>query len=168
MDLEIDTRLNNIRASAILIVMLGHSIIIYSPAWGIYNTGNSCAFFSQLKDLINILQMPVFFSLSGFLFKNTLAKRDAGYIIKNKIMRLIVPYFFIGLFYMLPIRLIAQYPQWQGKALWKIILFDILLGYDNGHLWYLYSLFIIFCLSIFLKNVIRRRTLALILFFFLF
>lgn len=155
MNSKFDARLNNIRALAILVVMLGHSIIIYSPAWGIYSTSNSCDFFSQLKSLINILQMPAFFSLSGFLFKSTLDKRDAAYIIKNKILRLIVPYFFIGLFYMLPIKLIAQYPQWQGKALWKIILFDILLGFDNGHLWYLYSLFIIFCLSLFLKKSSR-------------
>lgn len=66
---------------------------------------------------------------------------------------------------MLPIRLIAQYPQWQGKALWKIILFDILLGFDNGHLWYLYSLFIIFCLSLFLKKIVKARTLAFIMVF---
>ena len=65
----------NIRAIAIIIVVLGHSIILYSPYWGIYQTSNKVYIFEVLKDIINIIQMPLFFSLSGYLFYKTISKK---------------------------------------------------------------------------------------------
>ena len=63
-----DYRIDNLRALAILSVVLGHSIILYSPEWQIYQTTQSSALFSQIKHFINLYQMPLFFSLSGYLF----------------------------------------------------------------------------------------------------
>ena len=159
-----DNRINNIRAIAILIVLLGHSIIIYSPEWGIYVSSVSCNFFAWLKRLINIIQMPVFFSISGFLFKSSLMKRKPSRIVKSKVSRLILPYLMIGLFYMIPIRLLAKYPAWEGKALWKILFFDLILGYDNGHLWYLYVLFIFFLFGAIFRKLNRAVTACFFLF----
>lgn len=58
----------NIRAFAILIIVLGHSIILYSKSWGIYTTIIEVPLLNVLKDIINSFQLELFFALSGFLF----------------------------------------------------------------------------------------------------
>lgn len=50
-----------LRAIAILIVVLGHSIILYDPEWRVYEPINGCSLFQELKRVINLLQMPLFF-----------------------------------------------------------------------------------------------------------
>ena len=52
------TRIGNIRALAIFLVVLGHSIILYSAGWGLYETTRQAPFLSWLKRVIDILQMP--------------------------------------------------------------------------------------------------------------
>ena len=61
-----------LRAFAIIIVVLGHSIILYDPSWTWYVPGQECPFFAGLKKIINVIQMPLFFSLSGYLFYYTI------------------------------------------------------------------------------------------------
>lgn len=53
--------LDNIRGLAILMVVFGHSIIIYSSQWSVFTTVNSAPLLDLLKAVINILQMPLFF-----------------------------------------------------------------------------------------------------------
>lgn len=45
----------NLRAIAILTVVFGHSIIIYSDKWSLYTTNQSSAFLSRIKDVINVV-----------------------------------------------------------------------------------------------------------------
>ena len=98
-------QLGNIRALCIFLLVLGHSIILYSSAWNLYTTEVSVPFLNQLKRLIDPIQMPLFFSLSGYLFVFPHSKhRGFLALLKTKVLRLIVPYFGIGLLYMLPIR----------------------------------------------------------------
>lgn len=63
-------KITNLRAIAIFLVVFGHSIIIYSSEWNLYYTQNTCVFFDYLKRVINLIQMPIFFAISGFLFAN--------------------------------------------------------------------------------------------------
>ena len=60
--------IEKLRAFAIVIVVIGHSIIIFDPNWGIYTTNNKCDFLYILKQIINIIQMPIFFAISIFSF----------------------------------------------------------------------------------------------------
>lgn len=69
------TRLCNIRSFAILVVVLGHSIILYSSTWNLYPTSVSAPFLDRLKWIIDVIQMPLFFSLSGYLFVFTHQKK---------------------------------------------------------------------------------------------
>ena len=63
-----NSNITTLRAFAIIIVVLGHSIILYDPSWTWYVPGQECPFFEELKKIINVVQMPLFFSLSGYLF----------------------------------------------------------------------------------------------------
>jgi peptidoglycan/LPS O-acetylase OafA/YrhL len=88
--------------------------------------------------------MPLFFSLSGYLFFYEINKYSVIEIIKKKAIRLLVPYFTIALLWMIPIKLIAKYPAYNNRNYFEIFVYDILLANDNGHLWFLPCLFLCF------------------------
>lgn len=102
--------ISNLRVLAILLVVLGHSIIIYDPNWTTYNTPFHSVF-GDTEKIINLFQMELFFSLSGFLFFYTTQKKfKIKSLLKKKTIRLLIPFLLIGLFYLIPIRFIANYP----------------------------------------------------------
>lgn len=150
-----DYRIDNLRALAILSVVLGHSIILYSPEWQIFQTTQSCVLFSQIKRIINLYQMPLFFSLSGYLFAG---QKNQPFIefLSKKTKRLLIPFLMVGLLYMLPIKLILGYPPYQGKSLLTVIKL-FLLGNDTGHLWFLPTLFLVFLTAFFVKRILKNN-----------
>ena len=153
----------NLRALAILIVMFGHSIIIYSTNWNYYSSTVTCVILDRLKKIIDCIQMPLYFSISGFLFyysqKNIVAHTTVchGHVsflggnkyftfVISKFKRLIVPFIVFSLCWMLPIKLAVKYPPYNNNSIINIIFKKILWGEDNGYLWYLETLFFIFIL----------------------
>ncbi len=42
-------KINNLRVIAIILVVLGHSIIIYSSSWNLYQTSNKVIFLDYFK-----------------------------------------------------------------------------------------------------------------------
>lgn len=141
------SQLTNIRALAIFMVVLGHSIILYSSAWDLYETAVSVPFLDYLKNLLDLVQMPLFFSLSGYLFVFTHGKKGGVWqLLKNKALRLLVPYLGCGLCFMLPIRIAIGYPTYQGMSIGDVVQ-KFLTSTDVGHLWFLPALFFMFLLS---------------------
>ena len=81
--------------------------------------------------------MELFFSLSGFLFFYTTQKKfKIKSLLKKKTIRLLIPFLLIGLFYLIPIRFIANYPPYESTSLIRII-YSFLTVNDCGHLWFL-------------------------------
>lgn len=148
----------NIRAIAIIIVVFGHSIILYSPSWGMYNTVNKVYLFEILKQIINVVQMPIFFSLSGYLFYKTISK-DNKFLkfLKLKFNRLILPFIFTAIFWMIPIKKVINYSNYNDISLIEILKL-VLTGKDAGHLWYLPTLFLIFLIMYFLCLFLKKRS----------
>lgn len=84
--------------------------------------------------------MELFFSLSGFLFFYTTQKKfKIKSLLKKKTIRLLIPFLLIGLFYLIPIRFIANYPPYESTSLIRII-YSFLTVNDCGHLWFLPTL----------------------------
>lgn len=141
------SQIGNIRALAIFLVVLGHSIILYSSGWDLYETSRNIPFLNWLKWLVDIPQMPLFFSLSGYLFVFTHnKKRGFVHLLRNKALRLLVPYLGIGLCFLLPIRLAIRFPSYQEMGISTFFL-KLLTASDVGHLWFLPVLFCVFLLS---------------------
>jgi len=137
----------NLRALAIILVVAGHSMIIYDPSWTTFITINKSVFFYHLKEFINTIQMPLFFSISGFLFYKSITKTKKDSLIpfiRNKFSRIIIPYLIVSLLWLIPIRLFVDYSGYHDKSIINIITSCILFCKDNGHLWFLPSLFFIF------------------------
>lgn len=149
-------KINNIRAIAILMVVFGHSIIIYSNNWNLYTTSQEAPILNFIKELINLIQMPLFFSVSGYLFYYSMKKIRFIELFVKKIRRLIVPYIFIALFWLFPIRYILKWTGYMNKSIVDIFIFDIFLGKDNGHLWYLQVLFIIFIFGFLFITIMNK------------
>ena len=142
-----------IRFLAIVLVMLGHSIIIYSNDWNIYTTANQSEFLNEIKQVINIIQMPIWFCISGFLFYSSTKKNDFRKLLKNKVYRLLIPFVIIGLSYLFPIRYIIKYKNYIQHSLIYNIIVNLIIGKDNGHLWYLPTLFFTFIFSYFFLKI---------------
>ena len=104
-----NNKLDNIRAIAILSVVFGHSIILYSEYWNLFLTNRSSEVFNVIKNIINIYQMPVFFALSGWLYYVKIEKNeDWKTFFTVKFKRLIIPYVIIGIMYMIPIQTVDK------------------------------------------------------------
>ncbi|WP_049181736.1 acyltransferase family protein [Lacticaseibacillus paracasei] len=138
----------NIRALAIILVVFGHSIIIYSSAWGIYQSSNQVQLLNGIKSLINLVQMPLFISVSGFLFANNYITKSIKKVLKQKAERILIPYVVFFWFWMIPMRfLVGYYNHINVRPSFKYLIFNsFIMGQDNGHLWFLPCLF--FCFPI--------------------
>ena len=141
----------NLRVCAILLVVIGHSIILYSPAWTYYESERSCQFFVLLLSIIDLIQMPLYFSISGYLFWYTKRNNNRTFIefIKDKTKRLLVPFVICGLLWMLPIKKMIHYAGYENVKVTQIIVKKIFWGGDNGHLWFLEALFVVFLIMYF-------------------
>lgn len=153
-----DYSIDNLRAFAILVVILGHSIILYSSQWSIYTTDINIPFLDYLKQIINFFQMPLFFSLSGYLFYFTEKKKTFINMFFDKLKRLIIPYIIFSFGWLLPIRLLIKYESYQSTNFLTIIIKKIILGYDNGHLWYLPTLFFCFIIAYILLSMLKKNS----------
>ncbi len=139
-------KIENLRAIAILSVVFGHSIILYSNSWNIYQTSWQVPFLSSLKDIINLYQMPLFIAISGYLFASRPPCHGFLPFLKKKAKRLLFPFLAVGICIMIPIKLFVSYPPYRGKSYFSAVLL-LLKGIDTGHLWFLPTLFIIFLIA---------------------
>ena len=164
-----NTKIVNIRALAIILVVLGHSIILYSSQWDLYETINQVPILDNMKRIIDIIQMALFFSISGFLFYYSKNKRINFFtFFKNKFFRLLIPYICISVAWMIPIRLLVGYSGYQDTPIKKVFFNSIFYGIDCGHLWFLPTLFLIFVemyfLTYFTSKVSSNKLIDILLF----
>lgn len=152
-----NNKIINLRFIAILLVVFGHSIILYSSDWNLYNPNKNYIILDYLKKIINIIQMPLFFSISGFLLYYTLQKKISFFVFfKDKFKRLIIPFLFFTFFWMIPIRLIIKFPGYNNLSIFEIFIKNTFLFIDNGHLWFLPTLFLIFLFMYFIGNFLIK------------
>ena len=158
-----DNRITRLRCWAIIVVVFGHSIILYDPNWGVYSSAYTVSSLMWIKHVINTFQMPLFLFLSGFCFYYSVQKHQ--YVswqsiingIIGKMKRLLVPFVTIALLWMIPIRRICRYAAWSNLNLNQICT-RVFLGIDSGHLWFLPTLFLIFVFSFLLLPRMKRKT----------
>lgn len=95
--------------------------------------------------IIYSCHMQLFILISGMVFQICLNRgkyKTALELLKNKISRLIFPYFVVSILYSIPI---LWYTNYFGGSVYNVILY--LVGFGKNHLWYLEALFIIFVLT---------------------
>lgn len=112
--------------------------------------------------------MPLFFFLSGYLFEKGFTKyTDKGRFILNKLKYLMIPYLTFSVFAYLFIRFalniapLASVLENGGyevvgikDAVLQILTYN---GHTDRHLWFVYSLFLVFVLNILMPKVMKSK-----------
>lgn len=135
-----------------LFVVLGHSTANYLGNWGAVNLVDSKAMI-LIHDYIYTFHMPLFFFISGFIFKYNLnlGKYRIFYsFILGKVKRLLIPYLLVGIFYVSPMKLIIG--DYTLNNYWFQSGVNILIGISPSQLWYLLALFNIFIIYYVIKS----------------
>lgn len=103
----------------------------------------------------------------GFLFYSTCKKYNFFKIVKEKAKRIIVPFVFIAMFWLVPIRLIAEYKPFIECGYIEAVK-RVFLGIDSGHLWYLPILFALFVIIYVVNKITKEKKVLMIGFGILF
>lgn len=160
-----NSKISNLRVFATFVVVLGHSIIIFDPGWAAmygYAHDYQSPFWVLVKKVINLFQMELFFMISGFCFWYTLKKgKSTIAILKDKTVRLLVPFVCVALLWTVPLRYLAQYPRYEYSSL-ITNLFNAVSLSDSGHLWFLPVLFGAFMLGLMLYRCCKHRFVAVV------
>lgn len=128
---------------AIICVVLGHFTPAYMPPA-----------FHQLKEAVYLFHMPLFMVLAGFLFAHSMTKSDGQVAVMpflgKKFRRLMVPYFFLSFAIAALNGVLQQFipVKQQVNTTYLYRLFYENVGGSATFLWFLYTLFIIFGLSV--------------------
>lgn len=143
-----------LRTFAIFLIVIGHSIILYS-SWDIMPTTISSPIFRFIKErFINPYQLNIFFAISGFLYYYTLkCEKSFLNVIKTKWTRLMIPYFLVAVIWMNPIKYLLGTPGYTNFHELCITLLGQIVMDNNGHLWYLPALMSIFLITYTYKYV---------------
>lgn len=139
------------KAIAITLVVIGH----FSPE-------QSPFYWQCLHKVIYSFHMPLFMFASGFLY--IASSRKAGYasFLKNKFMRLMIPYFATS-FIVITLKLLSQGHANLENPVTMLDYFRILYSPAAGYyLWFIWALWWIFAIAGLLRNKAQRTILFII------
>lgn len=137
---------------AIILVVLAHSTVMYT-ANGAFHPANSSPGLALLTDIIYRFHMPLFMLIAGAVYAYGLKAgkyQENIPFFKNKILRLLLPYFFWGFFYVAPIVLLLGLDQRDYLTYCRD---RILFSYNPRHLWYILALFWIYVFMVLIKRI---------------
>lgn len=148
------------RALAILLIVFGHII-------------GHCDKLGLVLYYIQAFHVPIFFVISGFLFKTKEKQKYKGFV-WQKFKRIMVPYFVFGLLFLVPYFILGSSVSEDLNINNELSIGKSLLGiiYGNGHdqllkqnsaLWFLPCLFIMYQIFYFidyLKKKIKKNSSA--------
>jgi peptidoglycan/LPS O-acetylase OafA/YrhL len=168
-----------LRIIAMLAVFLYHCTRFFDPeGWHLKNTEQSELLFVLMRGLIWTWVMEIFFLLSGVGTWYALRSRRAGAYIWERIKRLLIPLYTVGLFVLLPLQYYFEVSTNRGYSgnFWQVIPLyfasftppqitqwpaTLLPIPFFGHLWFLGYLFLISLMSLplllYLKSEQGRR-----------
>lgn len=143
---------------AIFLVVFGHVSIRYNgTSYPSINTQIP----QIITQLIYVFHMPLFMALSGAIFQLGILGGKYSSIrpfLANKVLRLLVPYLFVGLIFLIP----SIFLFCQINTSISTLYLNFLLGIDCRHLWYLLALFEIFLLHYTLSALFRNKSILFI------
>ena len=154
-----------LRIVATIGIFLFHNSRVYDlEDWHIKNAQTTLGA-TQFVEFMNMWMMPLFFILSGAAVYYSLKSRSAGSFLKERFLRIMIPWFVTGIFVMAPPQVYLErlsHGQFDGNFLQFIPhYFDGLYGFGGNfawagmHLWYLMllSVFSVILLPLFLPRI---------------
>ncbi|MFD2179993.1 acyltransferase family protein [Veronia pacifica] len=138
--------MDNLRATALLLGVVLHSVLAYAPrstnGW-ISSTPQQYEFFDYIFLVLRPWRMPLFFIIAGFFCGYLLCSRSTFDVFKNRTYRIFLPYL-VGL----PFIVFGPYLTleiWQEKLTNVPYLLTLqeqgMVYLNSGHLWFLFCLY---------------------------
>lgn len=138
-----------------ILIVLYHSILYWKGNWFIGNPAFSARILGGISDWLNSFHIYGFVLVSGYIFYYIKYERGKyqvfGDFIINKIRRLLVPYVFVSVVWVIPIS------TYFFNYTLQDIIYDFLLGYSPGQLWFLLMLFWVFVISWIMSNYLQQN-----------
>lgn len=141
---------------------IGITLVVYGHvARGLYNAGiDTPQPFYQLADsIIYTFHMPLFFFLSGLFFYTSVTKRGRVSLIESKIDLIVYPYIVWSIIQGVIEAALSEHTN--GSVTYSEVF--SLLWEPRAHFWFLYALFLIFCLAAVLFSVLSKRAAVVVL-----
>lgn len=166
-----------VRSGTMLAVYLMHSSGFFVPFdWHLKNRDTSQVLMPILLWL-DLWLMPMFFLLSGFSAWYSLQSRGGGKFLLERVLRLLIPFYTVGAFILLPIQYYIEQvshgkvvdnawklipPYWDSYGAFRLRLDEpFLTNIWPGHLWFLEFLFLVSVIMLpvllFLKTIRGKR-----------
>lgn len=146
---------NFVKTILMLIIVVYHSLLFWGGEWF---TGNPSTVIVEIKyftQWLNSFHIYAFVFVAGFIFyhlKHNLGKySDSKKFILNKSKRLLVPYAFCLVIWVIPI----QYLFFKFNL--ETLIKQYLLGTSPNQLWFLLMLFWVYIIFYFLSNFFKER-----------
>ncbi len=151
--------LDNLRVFVIFLVVLLHaalSYMAYAPEWWYVLDPQRSLFFTGLVLLIDVPIMLIMFFLAGYFTYPSLAKRGAGTFLKDKLIRIGIPWVFGSLVLAPPTAYMIYFSRKIPISLgtfWRTDFWGK--AFQQSVYWYLGVLFLLFALTALLFTVNR-------------
>ena len=142
--------LDNLRATVIVFVVVLHtflSYMVYAPPWWYVLDPARSVFFDWAVILIDVPLMPVLFFLAGFFALPSLERRGAGAFMRDKVVRIGIPWI-IGVLFLAPLitymiyvsrQVPVSFAQFWTTEFWGAM-------YQQAVYWFLGVLFVFYAL----------------------
>lgn len=145
-----------IKVVTTLLVVTAHAARMYTGE-GVVRPYNESPFLAQLCDIIYAFHMPLYICVSGMVYglciDNYGKYEDTAAFLKNKLVRLMIPYLFFGIAYVAPVMVLFHFTD---KSYFSYCVNGILLVRDSRHLWFLVVLIEIFCVCAAARGRIQK------------
>lgn len=132
------------RVMAMLMIVAFHSMCFYNGRWSKVNALDIPTW-HRISYFIDVIDLNMFVFISGYLYGYLYIFRNKYYkrweVIRNKAIRLMIPYLFWGI----PMAIVWPWNTWTK------------LFYGIGHLWFLLMLFGVFTFTVILQMLNDQR-----------
>lgn len=143
-----------IKTVLMLLVVLYHSVVYWAGGWFVGSPVYAAPLLAGLSGWLNSVHISGFSLVSGYIFyyqkyENGKYGEFKPFVI-NKAKRLLIPYVFVALIWVIPISL--PFFSWDAKTLFS----KFVLGTAPSQLWFLLMLFLVFVLFWPLSNAFKK------------
>ncbi len=149
---------NFVKTVLMLIIVFYHSILFWSGGWFTANPSKTYTWVTILTKWLNSFHIYAFAFVSGFIFyylKHELNRyNDTKKFITNKVNRLLVPYAFCLIVWVIPIQyFFLRYD-------FGVFIKQYVLGTNPNQLWFLLMLFWVYLIFYFLSDFFKNKQLG--------
>lgn len=140
------------KTTLMLLIVLYHSMVFFRGNWFNQAPIYESKFFNLFSQILNSFHIYTFVLISGYVYAYLRFEKNKYLtfyeIVKNKFKRLIIPYIFISIFWVIPFYI------YYFNSNPKEILLKYFLGTSPSQLWFLLMLFNVFIIVFFMERVI--------------